>query len=39
MAQAANVEQDQLEPTKMTQYTRGQFFAKHSDASFLHEKM
>eukprot|EP00802_Teleaulax_amphioxeia_P022507 Tamp_22961.p1 GENE.Tamp_22961~~Tamp_22961.p1 ORF type:complete len:320 (+),score=59.05 Tamp_22961:3-962(+) len=39
MAAATNVGKDQLEPTKMTQYTRGAFFAKHSDASFLNEKM
>ena len=29
----------QLEPTKLTSYQRGQFFLKHTDASFLNEKL
>lgn len=31
--------EQQLEPTKLTAYERGEFFREHTDASFLNEKM
>ena len=39
ICQIANVSLSQLEPTKISSYTRGQYFAKHTDASFLQEKL
>ena len=40
MAHALNVPSlAQLEPTKLTHYAAGQYFRKHTDASFLNEKM
>ena len=39
IAKAANVGVAQLEPTKVTRYAAGEYFAKHSDASFLNEKL
>ena len=39
IARATNVSIAQLEPTKLTHYAPGQFFKKHTDASFLNEKM
>ena len=39
IALLTNTCDSQLEPTKLTKYTDGQYFRKHTDASFLHEKM
>ena len=39
IATAINVPLECLEPLKMTHYRHGDFFRKHSDASFLNEKM
>ena len=39
ICKVANVSLSQLEPTKISTYERGQYFAKHTDASFLHEKL
>ena len=39
IAAATNVPHTHLEPTKMTSYAKGEFFQKHTDASFLNEKM
>jgi hypothetical protein len=39
IASATKVPQDHLEPTKLTRYDNGEFFHKHTDASFLNEKM
>ena len=39
MCQIANVSLSQLEPTKVSSYTQGQYFAKHTDASFIQEKL
>ena len=39
IATAINVPLEFLEPVKMTHYRQGDFFRKHSDASFLNEKM
>ena len=39
IATATNVALSQLEPTKLTRYKPGEFFKKHTDASFLNEKM
>jgi hypothetical protein len=39
IARATAVAPEQLEPTKLTHYGPGDLFAKHSDASFLNEKL
>ena len=39
IAKVTNVSSAQLEPTKISRYCNGQFFKKHTDASFLHEKL
>ena len=39
MASLTNVRPSQLEPTKVTRYTEDEYFRKHTDASFLNEKL
>lgn len=39
ISRLANVPLEALEPTKLTRYAAGQFFAKHTDASFIGEKL
>ena len=39
IAKITNVSTAQLEPTKISRYCHGEFFRKHTDASFLHEKL
>jgi hypothetical protein len=39
VAEVTNVCQPQLEPTKLTHYSHGALFRKHTDASFLIEKL
>jgi hypothetical protein len=38
-AEVTGVRVDQLEPTKLTHYTEGALFSKHTDASFIAEKV
>ncbi|EOD04481.1 hypothetical protein EMIHUDRAFT_453825 [Emiliania huxleyi CCMP1516] len=39
IAAATNVTDAQLEPTKISRYLCGEYFRKHTDASFLNEKL
>ena len=39
IAALTNVQLGQLEPTKISMYAKGQYFKKHTDASFLNEKL
>jgi hypothetical protein len=39
IAQITNTTLAQLEPTKVSRYASGEYFKKHTDASFLHEKL
>ena len=39
IARLVNCTLEQLEPLKVTRYQQGQYFAKHTDASFLNEKL
>jgi len=39
IAAVTDVTDAQLEPTKISRYLRGEYFRKHTDASFLNEKL
>ena len=39
IASVTNTSTSWLEPTKLTRYDKGEYFKKHTDASFLNEKM
>ena len=39
IATITNTTMDMLEPTKVSRYAAGEYFKKHTDASFLHEKL